>query len=408
MTMRAAVLFSGIGGWEIACANNGVEVVWSAEWDEWKRARYLERWPDAHLLKDVAEIDGRQLVRERGPIDLLLASPPCTDISAANHNGAGIDGNESRYYLEAIRLARETGVRWIGFENSPRLRTRGADRVLTLLDEARYAVWPCVVEAEDAGAPHERGRSFVLGCRRDALEGSDAQRTRLWIEQGWRRWQDRHGAAESSRDAGNATCNRPVQAPERGGSPWGQQAYGGSRNEENADADSQGQPHSAEHAEMGWRPRVDGNPSLGSGEAADVDGEHRRHRTGREDGAQAGNRARPTPCNPDRQRLAERQGVGRNPFEKFTAAERAALCPWDHGGDGLAGYLPVAHGMAERLRGHGLSDRAVKAELARWRSALGDALVIPVVTAVVRAIVRTDHQWGPRVDESNGVRPNGG
>jgi hypothetical protein len=50
----------------------------------------------------------------------------------------------------------------------------------------------------------------------------------------------------------------------------------------------------------------------------------------------------------------------------------------------------VAHGLAEKLRGHGLSERAVKAELARWRSALGDALVIPVVWAVVRAIVRTD------------------
>jgi site-specific DNA-cytosine methylase len=96
--MRAAVLFSGIGGWEIACDLCGVEVAWSAEWDEWKRARYLERWPGAHLLRDVAEIDGRRLVNERGPLDLLLASPPCTDISAANVAGRGIDGDASRYY----------------------------------------------------------------------------------------------------------------------------------------------------------------------------------------------------------------------------------------------------------------------------------------------------------------------
>lgn len=329
--MRAAVLFAGIGGWEIACEHNGVPVAWAAEWDDWKRERYLERWPDAQLYRDVASLDGHRIVRNHGPVDLLLASPPCTDVSAANTGGAGIDGAASRYYLDAIRLARETGTRWIGFENSPRLRTRGADRVLALLEEAGYAVWPCVVEAEDAGAPHERGRSFVLGCRRDAIDGADAERARLWIKQGWRSWQDRSGAAESQKDA-NTNGN--------------------------------GQPDGAVDAEMGRSARADGG-------------------------------ARPRTCHSDRSRLAEWQGVGGNPFEKFTAAERAALCPWDQAGDGLAGYLPVAHGLANKLRGHGLSERAAKAELARWRSALGDALVIPVVTAVVRSIIRTDQQWAP-------------
>ena len=387
--MRAAVLFAGIGGWEIACEMNGVEVAWAAEWDEWKRARYLERWPGAHLLSDVAEIDGRQLVRERGPLDLLLGSPPCTDISAANVGGAGIDGDESRYYLEAIRLARETGARWIGFENSPRLRTRGADRVLTLLDQAGYALWPCVVEAEDAGAPHERGRSFVLGCRRDAIEGSDAERARLWLQQGWSGWARWAGAAESSSDDRYAA-----------GLGAARQQAAEARNEEagpvdagkDADAYSYGQSARAEHAEVGRRQQADGAAGECGREAADVHGQQRRDRAGRHDRTQAIDGAGPPPCHSDRPRLAEWQGVGCDPFAKLTPAQRAALCPWDHRGDGLAGYLSVAHGLASRLRGHGLSERAVKAEFARWRSALGDALVIPVVWAVVRAIVRTDAQ----------------
>lgn len=355
--MRAAVLFAGIGGWEYACEAHGIDVVWSAEWDEWKRERYLERWPGATLYRDVAELDGGSLVRQHGALDLLLASPPCTDVSAANVNGCGIDGSESRYYLEAIRLARQTGARWIGFENSPRLRTRGADRVLSLLGEAEYACWPCVVEAEDAGAPHERGRSFVIGCRRDAIEGSDAERLRIWQQQGWRCWQSRTGATEP---------------------------------EAHADADSSGQPNSSEHAEMGRSARADAATRKRCGEAANMHSEQRRHRAGRKDGPQVIDGFGPTPRHSDRTRLAEWKGVGRDSFEKLSSAQRAALRPWDHRGDGLAGYLFVAHGMAERLRGHGLSERAVKAELARWRSALGDALVIPVVWAVVRAIVRTD------------------
>ena len=39
--------------------------------------------------------------------DLLLGSPPCTDISSANHRAQGIQGAASRYYLEALRLVRE-------------------------------------------------------------------------------------------------------------------------------------------------------------------------------------------------------------------------------------------------------------------------------------------------------------
>lgn len=360
--MRAAVIFSGIGGWEIACELNGVDVAWAAEWDEWKRARYRERWAATPLYGDVEKLDGRQLVADHGPLDILLGSPPCTDISAANVNGCGVDGPESRYYFEAIRLARESGARWIGFENSPRLRTRGADRVLAELEASGYTCWANVVEAEDAGAPHERGRSFVLGCRADVIAGSDAERRRLWLEQGW---------SGGPRGTGSAVA----------------QAH--------ADADGQGQLDRAKHGQVGWSARADGGAGLGHREAADMHGEQRRLRAGRQDRPQAHDAPGATPCRSASRARSEWQGVGIHPLEKLTSAQRAALRPWDQRGDGLAGYLSVADGLASRLRGHGLSERAVKAELARWRSALGDALVIPVVWAVVRSIVRTDATLRP-------------
>lgn len=388
--MRAAVLFAGIGGWEIACEKNSVEVVWAAEWDDWKRDRYLECWPGATLYRDVAALDGGDLVERHGALDILLGSPPCTDISAANVSGCGIDGAESRYYIEAIRLARETGARWIGFENSPRLRTRGADRVCSLLGEAGYALWPCVVEAEDAGAPHERGRSFVLGCRRDAIEGSDAERARLWQQQGWRRWSGGDRTAELARHAGNAAGKRPEQAPVEVGARRAQQAVDGGSRAPHADADGEGQPDRAEHAEVGRRARADGGAGRGRGEAADMHGEQRRNGTGRSDGPQAHDSSWPTPCRSSSRARSEWQGVGGDPFEKLSPAQRAALRPWDNRGDGLTGYLLLAYGLEARLRARGLSERKVKSEMAKMRSALGDALVIPVVWAVVRSIVRTD------------------
>lgn len=362
--MKAAVLFAGIGGWEIACEMNGVDVVWACEWDDWKRARYLERWPHAHLYGDVEQIDGRRLRQTHGPIDILLGSPPCTDISAANPTGQGIDGAQSRYYLEAIRLTRESGARWCGFENSPRLRSRGADRVLHEMDAAGYTCWPSVVAAEDCGAPHERARSFVIGCRRDALEGADAERQRVWLKQGWRRWSDGASAAEpATYDPDTASVERREIRNVETAASGNPQALSGRRTAPGLNADS-------------WRTGVD--------ESA---------------GQQCGDSAPPTPCHSDCPGLAEWQGVGGNPLAQLTPAQRAALCPWDHRGDGLAWHLSVAHELASRLRGHGLSERATKTELARWRSALGDALVIPVVWAVVRGIIRTDEQMGTNTND---------
>lgn len=388
--MRAAVLFSGLGGWEIAAALNGVETVWAAEWDDWKRERYLERWPSATLYRDVENLDGSRLVRDHGCPDIVLASPPCTDISAANVNGAGIDGDESRHYLTAVRLARALGTRWVGFENSPRLRTRGADRVLAELEASGYTCWANVVEAEDAGAPHERGRSFVLGCRADVLAGSHAERDRLWQQQGWSGWPHRPGAAEPQGHDRDPARQRSIQKLEFVGAERAQQAKSRGSNQAHADPDLDGQLDRAEYAEMGRRARADGAAGIGNGKTADLHRQLRRHRAGRDDGTEIDDGARPTPGHSASRARSEWPGVGRDDGKKLTALERAALCPWDQRGDGLAGYLSMAHGVASRLRGHGLSERAVKAELARWRSALGDALVVPVVWAVVRAIVRTD------------------
>ncbi len=243
--------------------------------------------------------------------------------------------------------------------------------------------------------------AVVIGCRRDAIEGADSERARLWLKQGWSRGPQRAGTTEP-------------------------QAH--------ADTDGKGQPDGAEYGEVGRGTGIDGDaqPSAddetsnragkrrgsrrprrsdpgaerqqgqqsarGPGSPANADSEQRRAGAGRGDGAQVGDSGKPTPCHSDRSRLAEWQGVGSDPFAKLTPAQRAALCPWDQRGDGLAGYLLLADELGSRLRGHGLSERAVKAELARWRSALGDALVIPVVWSVVRAILRTDAGIAPRAE----------
>ena len=133
--MRAAVLFSGIGGWELAAEQLGVDTVWAAEWDQWKALRYRERFPGVRLYRDVRALHGPEMIAAHGRLDFLLGSPPCTDISSANHRAQGVGGEASRHYFEAIRLVGEIRPRWCAFENSDKLRARGADRVLAELEK---------------------------------------------------------------------------------------------------------------------------------------------------------------------------------------------------------------------------------------------------------------------------------
>lgn len=311
--MRAGVLFSGIGGWELACEANGVGVAWAAERNTWKRDRYRERWPLTPLHHDVEELDGASLLAHHGSIEILLGSPPCTDVSSANPGGRGVDGDASRLFFEAVRLIGEMRPRWACLENAPTLRSRGADRVIDALDAHDYACWPLVVAAEDLGAPHRRARSFLIAARRDHLEGPDTYGVGL-------------------RDQSRRSQSRRPDAPFPASDP---------------DPNRDGQSDLPQHAKVVWRAR-----------AANLVSRQRR--------------------------------MAYEAWDELRDQSRDQV--WDPRGDCLAWHLFVADVLAEHLRGRGLSEREVKRELGRWRSALGDALVIPVVTEILAAILATERE----------------
>jgi len=110
------------------------------------------------LHDDVRTLRGADLPR----IDVIVGSPPCQDLSAANPRAAGIDGARSGLFFEAIRLVGECRPAWGCFENVPAARTRGIDRAIEALEALDYACWPLVVGADSAGAPHRRDRLWLV------------------------------------------------------------------------------------------------------------------------------------------------------------------------------------------------------------------------------------------------------
>src|SRR4030042_6704097 len=82
--IRVIDLFCGAGGSSGGAYSAGAEIV--AGFDKWDLAGrvYHDNFPGARFIAaDLADIKPRGFIRELGKIDLILASPECTNHSPA-------------------------------------------------------------------------------------------------------------------------------------------------------------------------------------------------------------------------------------------------------------------------------------------------------------------------------------
>jgi DNA (cytosine-5)-methyltransferase 1 len=130
--------------------------------------RVLEQhWPHVPCHDDVRTLNQSLTTG----IDLICGGFPCQDISVAGKS-AGIDGEQSGLWREYAKLIELVRPRWVIIENSPRLRTLGADRVLSDLEKCGYTSTPLVVGAVHAGAPQIRKRAFIVAYAEGDGRGS--------------------------------------------------------------------------------------------------------------------------------------------------------------------------------------------------------------------------------------------
>lgn len=170
MQYRTLDLFCGAaGGWTLGLHRAGFVTVAACEIDPWRRAVFGVLNPGVMLYDDIRDLTAARLLGDIGFLpEIVCGSPPCQDASLANPQGRGVDGERTGLFFEAVRLVREVRPRWVLLENVPGLRTRGYDRVHDALEAAGYAVWPLVVGAVHAGAPHRRQRVWVVALAKSA------------------------------------------------------------------------------------------------------------------------------------------------------------------------------------------------------------------------------------------------
>jgi DNA (cytosine-5)-methyltransferase 1 len=169
--MRAVDLFCGAGGSSLGAAAAGAEIV--AGFDIWPVAArvYAANFPRArfHLcdLAILVESDIRVMRDDLGPVDLLLASPPCVDHSPARGakppSSAGLDLPWCVWAFARVFLPR-----WIVVENVVQMRRwHGYRALLHALMRLGYRVCVRILDAADFGVPQRRKRLYVV-CDREA------------------------------------------------------------------------------------------------------------------------------------------------------------------------------------------------------------------------------------------------
>ena len=162
--LNELALFAGAGGGILGGHLLGWRTVCAVEWEAYPASVLLARQNDGLLppfpiWDDVQTFDGKPW---RGIVDVVSGGFPCQDLSVANQNGDGLDGERSGLWKEMARIIGEVRPKFVFVENSPMLITRGLGTVLSDLSQMGFNAEWCVLGADSIGAHHRRERVWLL------------------------------------------------------------------------------------------------------------------------------------------------------------------------------------------------------------------------------------------------------
>ena len=179
--MKILSLFSGIGAFEKALDNLGVEyeLVNYCEIDKYASKSYaaIHNVDESLNLGDITKVNEKELPKD---IDLCCYGFPCQDISISGKMRGlfNEDGSQTRsgLFFDALRIIEETQPRVAIAENVKNLTSKKFSEqfkiVLDSLEKAGYNNSFKVLNSRDFGIPQNRERVFIVSIRKDIDNGN--------------------------------------------------------------------------------------------------------------------------------------------------------------------------------------------------------------------------------------------
>lgn len=225
--LNAISTFSGCGGSSLGLRMAGFRVLWASEFIETARKCYELNHEAIVDSRDIRAVSGREILdaigMDRGELDLMEGSPPCSSFSPAGKLNAkwgrvgsyssGVEQRTDDLFFEYARLLREVQPKVFIAENVAGL-VRGVSRGYFLdikesLESCGYRVEARVLDASLLGVPQRRHRLIFMGIRSDVrLKHAWPKPLRYtysisdacpWIKRAWSR---RNGGASYGRVKG--------------------------------------------------------------------------------------------------------------------------------------------------------------------------------------------------------------
>ena len=164
---KAIDLFCGAGGSSWGAQSAGVEIV--AGFDMWNTAQsvYKDNFPNADFYCDKLEnIEPSKLGQKFGKVDLILASPECTNHSVAKGNRPRCEKSKETALL-VLKFARILQPRWLVIENVVSMKNWDRyDELIGDIHRLGYKTQMQVLNSADFGVPQARRRMFIVCDRK--------------------------------------------------------------------------------------------------------------------------------------------------------------------------------------------------------------------------------------------------
>jgi DNA (cytosine-5)-methyltransferase 1 len=144
----------------------GAQIVAAIDSDPLAVATYKDNFPKAKVVEGrLDDRNGIRLIGDIGEVDLVLASPECTNHSVAR-GARAIDTASLESGLYVLPFIHAWKPRFLVLENVARMqRWAGWDGFLRELSSAGYLHEVVILDAQHFGVPQARRRMFLLASR---------------------------------------------------------------------------------------------------------------------------------------------------------------------------------------------------------------------------------------------------
>lgn len=162
--IRTLDMFCGAGGGSAGARAAGAEIVAGVDMYSIAAKTFAANFPDAHVINHrLEEVDLDSLEAKIGDIELLLASPECTNHTCAKGSAPRDEASRATAML-VVHYAKLLRPRWLVLENVIHMRpwSRYGELKRNLTDLG-YKLHEHVLDSADFGVPQRRRRLFLVG-----------------------------------------------------------------------------------------------------------------------------------------------------------------------------------------------------------------------------------------------------